>query len=129
MFHIRGSRLDLFIKRAAVLAKRTFRETGGLIVDNEYFLDLVECKNKSRKSGSFAFYFREVREKVKAAEALGYEVVGTFHSHPFWVAKPGASDIENAVDDSLMLIIDCTNKKRSSSVSRMERRPRSNSKD
>ena len=34
--------------------------------------------------------------------------MGTFHSHPLGEAKPGKSDIQNAVDDSLMFIFGCT---------------------
>ena len=42
-----------------------------------------------------------------AAKVLGQEVVGTFHSHPLGVAEPGQSDIDHAVDDSLMFVFDC----------------------
>jgi proteasome lid subunit RPN8/RPN11 len=106
---ISGLQLDKLLKRAIAAAKNG-SEIGGLIVDNNCSLDLIECKNKSRRSGSFAFYFHEVRRIVNATKILNYEVVGTFHSHPFWIAKPGSSDIINAENDSLMLILGCTTK-------------------
>jgi proteasome lid subunit RPN8/RPN11 len=39
---------------------------------------------------------------------LKYEVVGTFHSHPLWLAEPDEGDIINAENNSLMLIIGCS---------------------
>lgn len=96
------------MKHAVAVAKNGSREITGLIVDNGYCLDLIECKNKSRCPAICSFYYREVRQIVKAAETLSYEVAGTFHSHPFSLAEPGSSDIKNAVNDSLMLILDCT---------------------
>jgi proteasome lid subunit RPN8/RPN11 len=50
-------------------------------------------------------------EKLLRAKILDQEAVGTFHSHPVGVAVPGSSDIKYAVDDSLMFIFDCTDKK------------------
>ena len=82
-------------------------EICGLIVDSGFHLALVQARNASRRSGSFVFSRPDVRRIVAAAEILGQEVVGTFHSHPAAPAIPGASDIVNAVDDSLMLIFDC----------------------
>ena len=38
-------------------------------------------------------------------------MVGTFHSHPVGLPEPGPSDIANAQHDSLMLIVDCLDKK------------------
>jgi|LakMenEpi03Aug12_release.lakeMendotaPanAssembly.Ray.scaffolds.fasta_scaffold857706_1 proteasome lid subunit RPN8/RPN11 len=82
-------------------------EICGLIVDTGFHLSLVQARNASRRSGSFVFPRPDVRRIVKAAEVLGQEVVGTFHSHPVAPAIPGESDIANAVDNSLMLIFDC----------------------
>jgi proteasome lid subunit RPN8/RPN11 len=110
-YRISAVQIDKVIKRAVAAAKKGSREITGLIVDNGYCLDLIECKNKSRRPASCSFYYREVRQIVKAAETLSYEVVGTFHSHPFGLAEPGATDVANAPDDSLMLVIDCTRRK------------------
>jgi len=108
---IREPRLDELIKRAVRAAKKGSKEICGLIVDNKCCLDLIECKNKSRREASFSFYFEEVRRIVKAAGILNYEAVGTFHSHPAGLAEPGTGDVANAVNDSLMLIFDCTDRK------------------
>jgi proteasome lid subunit RPN8/RPN11 len=110
-YRIRASQLDNLIKHATSRAKKGSREIAGLIVDNQSCLDLIECKNKSQREGSFSFYFREVRRIVKAAEILNYEAIGTFHSHPVGLAEPGESDIANSENDSLMLIIDCTDRR------------------
>lgn len=84
------------------------REVCGLLVDSGDFLELVPVRNKCKTGGGFAFYAGEVRAVQKRVAALGREIVGTFHSHPVGVAKPGRSDIHHAVDDSLMLICDVT---------------------
>jgi proteasome lid subunit RPN8/RPN11 len=96
---------------SAVTAAKTHREICGLILDTGFCLELLECKNKSRRPASFSFYYGEVRSIVKAAGVVGHEVVGTFHSHPVAVAEPGKADIANAVDDSLMLLMDCSDRK------------------
>jgi proteasome lid subunit RPN8/RPN11 len=100
--------LSKLIKHAIATANKDSKEITGLIVDNKYWLDLIECKNKSRRAGRSAFYFPEVRRIVKATRMLNYEVVGTFHSHPFWLAEPSEGDIINAENNSLMLIIGCS---------------------
>jgi len=46
----------------------------------------------------------------RASERLGLKIVGTFHSHIFWFARPGDADIRGADEDSLMLIIDSMDK-------------------
>jgi proteasome lid subunit RPN8/RPN11 len=107
-YFIHQTDLRRLVGRAAAVAKRHAREVVGLLIDNGFFLELVECRNKSRRAGSFSFYYVDIRSKVAAAERLGHEVVGTFHSHPAGLAKPGEGDVTNAVDNSLMLIIDCT---------------------
>jgi proteasome lid subunit RPN8/RPN11 len=93
-------------------ARRTDRNYGGkeicgLIIDTGYFLSLVEVRNISRRAYSFRTSPKDVRKIAKAAEITAQEIVGTFHSHPVSIAKPGPSDIRHAVDDSLMLIFDC----------------------
>ncbi len=83
-------------------------EICGLIVDAGSHLSLVQTRNVSRRPGIFLFSRPDVRRVVADAKISGQEVVGTFHSHPAAPAIPGVSDISNAVDDSLMLIFDCT---------------------
>src|SRR5258708_11831604 len=100
------SELRSLIKRAVDDAKRG-KEIVGLMVDNGYYLELVMCRNKSRRDGRFSFFRDEVRSVVAAAKCLGHEVVGTFHSHPAALAEPGESDVASAPNDSLMLIVDC----------------------
>jgi len=87
------------------------KEICGLLVDNGYFIELIKTKNKRKTGGGFAFYSQEVRSIKVAAEKLGHEIIGTFHSHLLYIAAPGESDIANVVDDSLMLIIDVLEKK------------------
>jgi proteasome lid subunit RPN8/RPN11 len=83
-------------------------EICGMIVDTGFHLSLVRVRNVSRRVGSFILSRPDVRRIVAAAKILEQEVVGTFHSHPAALATPGKSDIANAVDDSLMLIFECT---------------------
>src|SRR5882762_644899 len=80
------------------------REKCGLILDNGYFFELIEVKNKIKRGGGCAFYFNEVRAISKWARLCRHNIVGTFHSHPVGLAEPGPSDLKNALDDSLMLI-------------------------
>ena len=83
------------------------REICGLIVHTGHHLTFVRTRNVCRRAGSFVLSVPDVRRMVAAAKVLGQDVVGTFHSHPLGLAEPGPSDIENAVDDSLMFIFDC----------------------
>jgi len=99
------------IKRAVVSANRNGREILGFIVDNGHLLELIQCNNKSKQAGSFSFFYKEARAIVKAARCLKHEVVGTFHSHPAGLATPGDSDIAGAENDSLMLIVDCLDRR------------------
>ncbi len=99
--------LDKATKRARALA-REGRELCGLLVWNGYCLELVELRNKSRRPGQFGFYKREVRQVQEASNHLGHEVIGTYHSHPFSLAAPGKADLDGALDDTLMLILDVT---------------------
>lgn len=93
------------ISGAAAFAKDA-REICGVLIDNGHFLQIRETRNISKERGSSKFDRRELNSINRAAEKLELKVVGTFHSHPFWFAKPGESDIQGAVDNSLMLIID-----------------------
>ena len=86
-------------------------EICGLIVDTGFHLSFVQTRNVSRRVGSFVLSRPDVRRIVAAAKILGQEVVGTFHSHPVGVPTPGRTDIVHAVDDSLMFIFDCTERK------------------
>jgi proteasome lid subunit RPN8/RPN11 len=91
--------------------QRVGAEICGLIIDTGSHLTLVRIRNVSRRVGSFVLSRPDVRRVVSAARVLGQQVVGTFHSHPVALAEPGASDIEHAVDDSLMFIFDCTGRR------------------
>lgn len=102
--------LNTIIRNALKSAQNGGKEICGLMVDNGFFIEIIQTKNKSKVGGSFSFYVSEIRAIVKAAKRLNHEIIGTFHSHPLWLAEPGDSDISNAVDDSLMLIIDCLDK-------------------
>ena len=87
--------------------RRDGRELCGLIVSTGHHLSFVRTRNALRGPGGFVLSRLDVRKIVAAAKVLGHEVVGTFHSHPRGLAEPGRSDIEHAVDDSLMFIFDC----------------------
>ena len=82
-------------------------EICGLLIDTGAHVAFVQTRNISVRMGSFAFSAPEVRRVVTATKVLGQEVVGTFHSHPVGVPTPGKSDIEHAIDDSLMFLFDC----------------------
>jgi len=82
-------------------------EVCGLLVDTKVHLALVRTRNVSRRAGNFQLSAHDTRQITRAAKVLSHEVVGGFHSHPAYFAKPGPSDIANAVDGSLMLILDC----------------------
>lgn len=84
------------------------REICGLILKTDSFLELIQVRNKAKRSGGFAFYFGEVRAVAKKASLKGHEIVGTFHSHPVGLPKPGRLDLCSTLDDSLMLIFDVT---------------------
>lgn len=101
-----ASTLRKQIKNATIAAKDNGREICGLLLDNGHFLEMIPIKNKVKTGGGFQFEIGGVRSVIKAAKIFDYEVVGTYHSHPAFFAKPSESDIENAVDDSLMLVID-----------------------
>lgn len=91
-------------EKAVSEAKNDGKEICGLLVDNGYYVDLIQVKNKIERGSSFAFYVNEIRAIQKAVSTLNYEIIGTFHSHPVGLAEPGKSDIENTHNDSYMII-------------------------
>jgi proteasome lid subunit RPN8/RPN11 len=93
-------------KEAKKMAEMHGGEVCGLIVDNGSFFELIQVRNKSKRSGSFSFYVEEVRAIQKMATLREHEIVGTFHSHPVGLPNPGPADLLHAVDDSIMLIFD-----------------------
>jgi proteasome lid subunit RPN8/RPN11 len=95
------------IRKARMVARDNGREIAGLLIHNGHFLEILETRNISEKGGHFHFDERQINTIKKAVKELGHEIVGTFHSHPAYFAKPGDTDVKWAVDDSLMLIIDC----------------------
>lgn len=96
------------LRRAKAAANSSGCEICGFLVDNGYFLSLVAVRNKNKAGGGFAFYSSEVRVLQKAVERVGCEIVGTYHSHPYYLAEAGPGDMEGAVDGSYMLILDVT---------------------
>jgi proteasome lid subunit RPN8/RPN11 len=103
-----GKELRGTIRKARKAASDGYREICGLLIDNGHFLEMLETTNVSQKGGHCEFDEKQIKAVMKAVNHLQHEIVGTFHSHPISEAKPGNGDIEGAVDDSLMLIIDCT---------------------
>jgi proteasome lid subunit RPN8/RPN11 len=109
-YRILKSQLEKIINEAAIAAKGG-KEICGLLIYNGYLIELIKTRNKSKKDGRGAYYYEEVRYIETAASKLEHQIIGTFHSHPFYIAKPGENDIANAVDNSLMLIIDALDRK------------------
>ena len=95
------------IRRARAVARGDGKEICGLLIHNGHFIEIIETKNRSNRGGSFVFDAREIKNIERATGKLNHEIIGTFHSHPAATANPGDGDISSAVDDSLMLIIDC----------------------
>jgi proteasome lid subunit RPN8/RPN11 len=95
------------LREARTAARDGYRETCGLLVDNGYFLELVPIRNRARRPGRFVLDGPRTRASVRATRQLGWRVVGTFHSHPWSTAEPGAGDIAGALRGSLMLVVDC----------------------
>jgi len=108
-YRIRKKDIRYLLSRAVADAKDA-REICGLLIDNGYFLQLRETRNISKREGSFLMDMREFRSLNKAAEKLHLDIVGTYHSHIVYFAKPGESDIAAAGDNSLILIIDSMDK-------------------
>ncbi len=93
-------------RHATRLSKVNGTEVCGLILDNGFFFELVQVRNKSKSGGGFSFYSHEIRLLQKMARLIDHEIVGTLHSHPVGLPEPGTGDLSNAVDDSVMLIFD-----------------------
>jgi len=102
--------LTNIIVKARKAARYNGHEICGLLINNGRFLEILETKNVCSEGGHFQFNEKQIIKIKKAVKEIGHEIVGTFHSHPAGVAKPGSGDIDNAVDDSLMLVIDCIGK-------------------
>jgi proteasome lid subunit RPN8/RPN11 len=110
-FKLLNEQILQMIKEAEISAStRAGCEICGLLVDNEYFIELIKVKNKTKKGGGFSFYYNEIRLLQSALKIMNHKIIGTFHSHPLYIAKPSESDIQNTNDDSYMLIIDVLDK-------------------
>ncbi len=110
LYRLKRKQLHKLINDSVSASRDNAKEVCGLIVDTGYFLELIQVKNKIKRAGSFAFYVDEVNKIESAASILSYKIVGTFHSHPYYLAKPGESDLAAAEDGELMLVIDCLDK-------------------
>lgn len=111
MYLFNKNQYQKLLQEACDVAHRNYgMEICGLLIHTGCYLKFVQTKNVSRRTGSFIFSKFDVRKIVAAAKILDQEVVGTFHSHPVGVAVPGSSDIQYAVDGSLMFIFDCADK-------------------
>jgi proteasome lid subunit RPN8/RPN11 len=99
--------LNRIIRTARNTARNDHHEICGLLIDNGHFLEILETRNTSKRGGHFEFDGKQIRKIMKSVKDVNHEIVGTFHSHPLYYPKPGVNDIKWAVDDSLMLIIDC----------------------
>jgi proteasome lid subunit RPN8/RPN11 len=97
------------IRKARKTARNGGREIAGLLIYNGHFMELLETRNTYQKGGHFQYDERQIKTIMKAVKELGHEIVGTFHSHPAYIAKPGEGDLNGALEDSLMLVIDCIN--------------------
>ena len=95
------------IRRARKAAQNCGREICGLLIHNGHFIEAIETKNISKGGGHCEFDQKQIKTIMRAVKELNHEIVGTFHSHPAYFARPGDGDISGAVDDSLILIIDC----------------------
>ena len=105
------NQIKKIIKDAEIASKKNGLEICGLLIDNGYFIEIIPVNNKTKKGGGFEFYVNEIRFIQKASIKMDHEIIGTFHSHPLSISKPSESDINNALDDSYMLVIDVLDKK------------------
>ena len=109
-YSLKKKQLQNLIRNSVSASKNNGKEVCGLIVDTGYFLELIQVKNKIKRGGSSAFYVNEVNKIENAVSLLSFKIVGTFHSHPYYFAKPGERDLAAVEDGELMLIIDCLDK-------------------
>jgi proteasome lid subunit RPN8/RPN11 len=101
-----ANQLQTAIREARAAARRD-EEICGLLVNNGHFLELVPVRNRARRRGGFNLDQQQTRRLQTAIRELDREIVGTYHSHPISDSRPGRSDIDNAFDGDLMLVIDC----------------------
>jgi [CysO sulfur-carrier protein]-S-L-cysteine hydrolase len=104
---IRQDLLQAIRKARKVARDEEGREICGLLVHNGHFIEIHETANIAEETGKFHFDMKQIKALKRAVGLLGHEIVGIFHSHPASEAKPGPGDLKGALDDSLMLIIDC----------------------
>jgi proteasome lid subunit RPN8/RPN11 len=104
------SELKEVVKDAILSSKKNGFEICGLLVDNGYFIELIKVKNAGRRGGGFRFGPNEIKFIQKAARKMNHKIIGTFHSHPTYIAAPSDSDLTYAVDHSFLLIIDVMGK-------------------
>jgi proteasome lid subunit RPN8/RPN11 len=109
-YRISRDELKAMTKEAIWAAQNNGKEICGLLVTNGYFVELVRTVNKTKRGGGFSFYSKEINSIESAAKKLNHKIVGTFHSHPYYIAEPGESDISDAFDDEIMLVIDVINR-------------------
>ncbi len=102
---IERASLEQMMQKAKRDAKR-YHEICGLLVADDLRIRLIQTRNRSHQPASFSFYDREVRQIIAAAERLGLEIVGSFHSHVLSAAEPGHADLSYAPSGDLMLILD-----------------------
>jgi proteasome lid subunit RPN8/RPN11 len=107
-YKIVNTQLNKIMKDARTQAKNGGQEICGLLVDNGYHLEMIQLKNKSKRGGNYSFYLKEADSIQKACKIIKHTIVGTFHSHPFYEARPGDSDKVGAFNNEIMLIIDVT---------------------
>ena len=109
-YKIWAAQLNEMIEESQLLASNGGKEICGLLVDNGYFIEMIRLKNKEKKSGGFSFYVKEAEFIEKACKRMNHEIIGTFHSHPYYIAKPGKADIAAAFEIEIMLVIDVMDK-------------------
>lgn len=83
----------------------------GLLAFNGHFIELVQLKNKLKRGGGYQFDKNEYRNISRILKRMNHEIIGTYHSHPLYLAKPGESDIKHSVKPDYMLIVDVLGKK------------------
>lgn len=80
-------------------------EVCGLIVDVGPCLRLSPTRNVSRRRGSYVACSPDAGRIVRGADAIGGEVIGSYHSHPLGDPEPSRGDIDGTINRSLMLIL------------------------
>lgn len=86
--------------------KDHFEVCGALVAGRTGQLELWFLKNAINRPGSVSLSERDLRRARRKARLEGKRVLGTFHSHPVWVAVPGRTDIKTARVGSVDLIYD-----------------------